>query len=460
MNKKHLLILGVIFIALFGVFLAQKAREKQIPAGEHRREVWKPLIPVDQAARISFSKPGHPPLSLSRDASGWKIDSLSGVAGDTQKVNEILNQVNQIQAEWRAEGEEYFERFGVAENQAFRLKILTADGSAMVDFYIGIKRSGKGVFIRLSDKSKIYFVAEDWPALFGLYADLEPAIPLPIFFADLRLVPETFEQIRRFELMEGAAGKKSTIAALERPSAEAGTPWAFVANFGSFSPGFEKVEDYLAKLTGAHGENIVTVPGVWKPEFEITVRDEKGKLLRLVFAKSGAAAEKLERWFVRREGSPQTFEVSSLVVDDLKIEDAELIEDNPLHIEIDPGYAVELQDEKRTEVFSHSSGWPSAAAVLDALSRLRFLTKETGITALDLQDLPPTHRVKIKRLNVDVAELSFYVSDPKLQEIKTLISGQEAVFVVSREFFETIFISESVPPADDSAVPEVLAAVI
>lgn len=460
MNKKHLLILSVILIALLGVFLLQKAGEKQIPTGEHRREVWKPFISVDQAARISFSKAGHSPLSLSRDDRGWKIDSLSGVAGDAQKVNQILNQVNQIQAEWRAEGEEYFERFGVAENQAFRLKALNADGSAMVDFYIGVKRSGQGVFIRLPEKQKIYFVADDLPALFGLYADLEPAVPLPIFFADLRLVPETFEQIRRFELMEWIGGKKSTIAALERPSAEAGTLWAFVASFGSFSPGFEKVEDYLATLTGVHGENIVTFSGAWKPEFEITVRDEKGKLLRLTFAKSGAEANRLQRWLVRREGSPQTFEISSLVVDDLKIEDVKFIEDNPFHIEIDPGYAVELQDEKRTEVFSHNSGWPSAAALLDALSRLRFLMKEPGITARDLQDLPPTHRVKIKRLNVDVAELSFYVSDAKLQEIKTLISGQEAVFVVSREFFETIFISESAPPANDSAVPEASTTVI
>ncbi len=452
MKTKHLLILGLIFAALFGLSIIQKARENQTPAADHRSEVWKPLIPVEQVARIVFSKPKQSPLSLSRDSNGWKVDSLSGVAADSQKVNEILNQLNQIRAEWRAEGEDFFERFGVGDEKAFHLQILNADGGALLDFYVGVKRAGQGGFIRLPGKPKIFFVDQDLPALFGLYADLEPAVPLPIFFVDLRLVPETFEQIQRFEVTEFRDGKKTTLAALERPSTEAGMPWKFVADINTFSPGFEKVEDYLAKLTGAHGENIAPPQAGFKPDLEIMLRDEKGKVLRLEFSKiKNPAAGGTEHWFVKKEGQPQIFEVSAMVVDDLKVQDAGLIQDNPLRIEIDQGYAVELQDGQRTDSFSHAAGWPSAAAILDAVSRLRFLGTEPGISVKDLQGFPPTHKLKIKRLGVDVAELDFYAADPQLSEIKTVIAGQSTVYIVSRAFFETIFIPENVPPVADAA---------
>ncbi len=447
MKKNQILILGMILAVLFGIAAVQKAQEKRVPAGEHRREVWKPLILTEQVTRIVFSKPKHPPLSISRQSQGWKVDTLSGVAGDTQKVNELLAQLNQIQAEWRAEGEEYFERFGVGEEQAFRLQVFNAEGGALLDFYIGVKRAGQGVFIRLPGKPKIYYVAENLPALFGLYADLEPAAPLPIFFADLRLVPETFEQIQRFELTEFQNGRKTTLAALERPVVEAGAPWNFIAEMGSFSPGFEKIENYLATLAGAHAENIAPPQSGWKPELEIMVRDAKGKVLRLEFLKvKEAVSGGAERWLVKREDAPQIYEVSDMVVNDLKTQDAALIEDNPLRLEIDQGYSVEIQDEKRTDVFSHASGWPSAAAILDAASRLRFLSRESGVTSADLQGFPPTHRLKIKRLGVDVVELSFYAADSKLREIKTVISGQSPVYVVSRDFFETIFIPTDAAP--------------
>lgn len=448
MKTNHILILGIVFAMLFGVSIIQKAVEKQAPASEHRREVWRPLIPTERVARIVFSKPKQPPLSVSREKDQWKVDSLSGAAADALKINQILQQLNNIQAEWRAEGEEFFQRFGVAEDQAFRLQILNSENNAMLDFYIGVQRAGTGIFIRLPTSSKIYFVSDDLPALFGLYAaDLETAAPLPIFFADLRLVPETFEQIQRFEITSFQNGAKTTLAVLDRPSTQAGTPWKFVSDAGIFSPGFEKIENYLAKLVGAHGENIVPAQSGWKPKFEIMIRDERGKVLRLEFSKNQdtVGLGKAERWFAKREGDPQIFEVSALVVNDLLVEDASFIESNPLHIEINQGYSVELQDEIRTETFSHASGWPSAAAILDAASRLRFLRKEMGITSQDLQGFPPTHRLKIMNLGVTVAELNFYAADANLKEIKTVFSGQEAVYVVSRDFFETIFIPKELP---------------
>jgi len=447
MNSRHLLVLGLVFLTLLAINVFQKAGEDKVAVHSAQREEWRPLIPAERIKKISFSKSGGSAAVLEREPGGWKVQTLSGADADTQKINILLGALSGLKAELRAEGEELYGRFGVAENQAFRLQLWDDADGAVLDFYMGAKRAGQGVFIRLPGKPKIYFVPEELPAFFGLFGDLEASQPLPIFFTNLRLVPESFEQIQRFEVTEFKNRKKVPLAVLERPVTGPGTPWQFVAARGGFLPGFNKIESYLGRLIGAHAENIADSSGGFETEMEIMLRDDRGKVLRLEFSRRFSAEGKGQaRWLARREKTAPIFEVSNWVFEDLKTDDARLVEANPLQIQIDETYLVELKDEKRTEVFSKNSGWPSAAAILDALSRLAFVGMDAEISAKDLAVLPPTHRVKIMRLNVPMAEIGFYVTSPGQREIKAVISGQDMVYLVSRAFFESIFIPELVLP--------------
>ncbi len=453
MKTKHLYIFAVIFLALAAVNVIQKIHAAKNPSGEVRREEWQPFISADQAAKIIFSREGHATVGIVKEGKGWKVETLSGVSADSHKMNELLTQLNQLKAELRAEGESLYERFGIADKQAFRIQILDSAGAAIVDFLMGEHRAGKGVFIRLSGKTKIYFTPDDLPAIFGLFADLEQAGPPPLFFADLKLIPEGFEQIQRFDVTETRSGKDSSLAALERPSIEAGTPWKFVSGVWKFSPGHEKVEEYLARLLSAQAVNIAMNVPAFKTEMEIMLRDIRGKVLRLQFSKSGS------KWLVKRApvenfqrqnmNEDPVFEVSELVFDDLKTEDARFVAENPLHFNLDEENTVELIYDGKTERFSKTSGWPSAAALLDAASRLEFTGLDKGVTAKDLSVLPPTHRLRVMREGKAPIEMGFYLTNPDLTEIKTVISGQDPVFKVSRAFFDDIFVPAAAPPKEE-----------
>ena len=207
MKQKHILIFLAIFLVLGGLNFIQKIQSSKTSLGDVRHEEWHPMIPQDQAARILFSREGHSTLALAKEGKAWKVETLSGVNADSQKVGELLSQMNQLKAELRAEGESLYERFGISDQRSFRIQILNASGMAMVDFWIAEHRAGRGVFIRLAGTKKIYFVADDIPALFGLFTDLEQAGPQPLFFADLKLVPEDFESIQRFDFTKLRDGK-------------------------------------------------------------------------------------------------------------------------------------------------------------------------------------------------------------------------------------------------------------
>ncbi len=443
MKVKQLIVLGVIFFALAGVNLIQKIQDSKSTTGEVRHEEWHPLIPQENVARVLFSRPGHPALTLVKDAGEWKVEELSGVSADKQKVQALLTQLGQFKAELRAEGQDLYARFGVTDQDAFRIQVLDAKNSAIVDFFMGSRRAGNGVFIRLPGQAKIYFVPDDLPALFGLYADLDQAGPQPVFFADLRLVPESFEQIQRFEIAEFRNGKKETRAVLERPSLEAGTPWHFLSKVWKFSVGHEKVEDYLARVFGAHAENITVDAPAFKNEMEIMLRDERGKVLRLQFSKASGG------WLVRREGSAPVYEISETVFQDLKSEDVAFAEENPFGLKLGDGSTVELIHDGRKETFSPQSGESSAIAIMDAAMKIRFLATVPEIHAQDLSVLPPTHQLKITSPGKPAFEIKFYVPDPKAEQIKTVISGYDPVFIVNRAFFESIFIPEKAPPAEE-----------
>lgn len=446
MKKSQLIILaavlaGLIVVNGFQKIISEKAAVKKV----QKHEEWHPFVPKENVSRILFSKAGSPDLQLLKEGETWKVETLSGVQADSQKIAELMNLLNEVKAEIRAEGEELYPRFGVTDQESFRIQILNAEGGAIIDFFMGAKRAGKGVFIRLPGKAKIYSVAEDLPTLFGLFGDLGKSRPLPIFFADLRLVPETFEQIQRFETTQFQEGNKKTLAALERPSTEAGTPWKFLSENSKFSVSPEKVEDYLSKIIATQAENIAVGASIPKVEYEIMLRDGRGKVLRLEFSKQG------QHWLVRRENTAFVFEISSRVFEDLQTEDIHFAIDNPLQIRIDEASTVELVEGKKTETFSKESGWPSAAAIMDAASRLQFLSVVPDVQAKDLAEIPPTHQLHISQPGVPAVDLHFYFTSPELTEIKTVVSGQDAVFLVSRAFFDSIFVPATPPVSEKPA---------
>jgi len=415
--------------------------------GEVRHEEWHPLIPEERVARILFSRPGYSSLALVKEGKAWKVDTLSGVTADGQKIQALIERLNGLKAELRAEGEDLYDRFSISDQKAFHVQVLDAAGSAIVDFYMGSQRAGQGVFIRLAGQSKIYFAPDDLPAALGLFADIDRAGPQGLFFADLKLVPESFEQIQRFETAAWINSKKETRATLERASVAPGADWKIVDGSWKFSIGADKVEAYLTRVVGAHAESIAVNIPEFKNESEMMLRDERGKVVRLLFSKAKTG------WLMKRENSPVVFEVSNGVYEDLQAEDAHFITDNPLQFQLDDAYAVELIHEGKTEKFTKESGWASAVAIVDAAMRLRFLSFERGVSAQDLSVLPPTHQMRVIYSGKQPVEIGFYLTDAKLTEIKTVISGQTQVFKVSRDFFDSIFVPVTPPAAEPDAVP-------
>ena len=446
MKTKHLFVLGIIFLALVALSFVHKIYVAQTATKQVPNEEWHPLIPQDKAARILLAREGFSSVELKKDQSVWKVESLLGVNGDTQKINELINQLNQVKAELRAEGEDLYGRFGIMDQESFRLQIFDSTGMAIVDFLMGARRAGAGVFIRLPGKAKIYSVADDLPNFLGLFSNIEQAGPRSVFFADLKLMPEKIEQIQSFEVTQLTNEKKTVLAALGRPSQEAGAPWKFTSDAWKFSVSPEKVEEYLNFLTGALAESIIETQTSFKNEFELTLKGGVANVITLQFSKTEKG------WLMKRESSAALYEVSPHVFDELKVNNARFVVDNSLGIDIDEESTVELISDGKTETFSKASGWPSAAAILDAASKIRFISVEPDVAAKDLLNQKSSHQLRIIRQGKTPVEINFYVTDPQAAEIKVVISGQDFVFKVSRSFFESIFVPAT-PPVPD-AVPD------
>ncbi len=442
MKTKHLFVLGVIFFALIALSLFHKIYTAQTVAKQVPNEEWHPLIPQDKAAQILLSRQGFSSVELKKYQSVWKVESLLGVHGDTPKINELINQLNQVKAELRAEGEDLYGRFGITDQESFRLQIFDSKGMAIIDFLMGARRAGAGVFIRLPGKAKIYSVADDLPNFLGLFSNIEQAGPRSLYFADLKLIPEKIEQIQNFEVTQLVNEKKSVLAALERPSQEAGSLWKFSSESWRFSVSPQKIEDYLNFLTGAQAESIIETQTSFKNEFEITLKGGIENVITLQFSKTEKG------WLMKRENSAALYEVSPHVFDELKVNNARFIVDNSLGIDMNEENIVELVSDGKIETFSKASGWPSAAVILDAASKIEFLSVELDKLAKDLSNQKPSHQLRVIREGKTTVEIKFYVTDPQTAEIKTGILGQDFVFKVSRSFFESIFVPTT-PPAEN-----------
>ena len=99
-----------------------------------------------------------------------------------------------------------------------------------------------------------------------------------------------------------------------------------------------------------------------------------------------------------------------------------------------------------TENFSKASGWPSAAAILDAAAKMQLLSFESGSVSEK-----PSHEFRILRQGKPTVEVRFYVSDLQAPEMKAVISGYDFIFKVSRNFFESIFVPAA-PPQEEKFI--------
>jgi len=200
MSQRTLIILLALFVVVTGLyfFTSQKGHEgaKSLltPLG---KKAWLEADEID----VYFQKPEQG-FALVKEDQRWIIrDDYPRPAKDAL-VNKLLQDLADLYGEKRAQGEKYFSRFKLQEDQALHL-VLKKDGQVLAHILLG-KRGPlwESNFLRFKDGQEIYLVSQNFLSKFGVWKE-EPGAPQFKDLVDLKILDLPPKEVKLLALSKG-----------------------------------------------------------------------------------------------------------------------------------------------------------------------------------------------------------------------------------------------------------------
>lgn len=153
-----------------------------------------------KSIEISFAGEGKEgedppkPLKLSRDGDRWKIDSYHGAPADSEKIADLIEDLDKLSGEIRLGGEKLFESSKLKDKQALHFRGIGDNGEE--SFHVLL---GKDKFARRAEDKEVYTVAVDLRDRLGIYGE-DPKAPEQNHFLDKQIVKLEVSMIKKLEM--------------------------------------------------------------------------------------------------------------------------------------------------------------------------------------------------------------------------------------------------------------------
>ncbi len=251
--KKLLIIIGVVSFLL--VLVVIKNSCQKIKFVKTSREAPETAL-VNSSMNVFASKitiyngsDDKNKIILSKNVEGeWVLESRLGLKVRKEAVDSILNTLNNLKGEKRAEAKAVFSDFQIQDNESAHLILAGADGKALTHLVISFKKlNGNQNFIREFNSEKVMLANRDILNVIGLPE--RTAKCDGNFFADYRIFSFDINSVNKIELT-GSRIRPSVLAKTD-------SLWNFEPADKKSSPDLPKVNEYLQNISTFYAQDIL-----------------------------------------------------------------------------------------------------------------------------------------------------------------------------------------------------------
>ena len=175
MSGKRLLPLAAVLVVL--VVVALMVKRDPAPTRLVDEVGWERLVPdslrVESITGFDLYQGSQPEqvLSLRRQGDGWQVASYFNAPVRPSRIESLLDQVDGLEGELRADRADLVSEFDLEEEQALHLRVYTGDETSPALHLLagrGARRSG---FVRLLDDARVYNVDLNLHSMAGLWGE-------------------------------------------------------------------------------------------------------------------------------------------------------------------------------------------------------------------------------------------------------------------------------------------------
>lgn len=314
MNKKQIIFLAAILGVLVVLAVLKKATPRQ-ELYSQETESLEIAVDGDSLDGIRLQKGSDDDsIIFERQESIWRIRSLWNVRADEDKINRLIDEINQLRGELRSNTEELFSDFGITDDMGLHIELLAGE-SPQFHLIVGLENTDwQNIFVRQAGKSAVYLVNSDLLSVMGFY-DLKTDVLDATKWTNLKLF--------RFETADVAMA-----------SLNEGEVWSEIWGNLPFDSEQTKITKYLNDLRNLRGNEVVDPDAdsygldspAWK--FKLTFDDQSEQILNVGIIES----ESSNINYVHIEGASEIFIVSEYTLSRIKVDSSRFIKDDPLAI--------------------------------------------------------------------------------------------------------------------------------
>ncbi len=194
MDRRHLIVIGILFVIVAGAYFWRQSGTVQQSTG-----LYSTLVPAVDEAKVTAvtawtgKEKGHEGLALEKRQGRWRVRRREGnhefwAKAKEAKVSKLISALSGLQGDLRAESEEVFEQFHIADGEALHIVLQATDGP-VAHLLVGKKgERWDTCYIRRAGSNKVYLVEKNILSLLDIWSQWPTSQPSPRPWTDLSVI--------------------------------------------------------------------------------------------------------------------------------------------------------------------------------------------------------------------------------------------------------------------------------
>ncbi len=202
LNRKNLIILAVVLVALVAISLAQRLSHDRATSRSSSTALVEGEFTRDTVGKIVIGRGARAEaVVLASSPDGWRVATAWNAPASPQRVDGLLQALSNLRGEFRSDSEAVLADFGFTDSTTVRITGYDASGAPAFTVEAGTKpKQGTGSFVRQPGSSQVYYAAADLLGAMGVYT---AAGPQSRHFLDLQAFKCDREGVDAITLRDG-----------------------------------------------------------------------------------------------------------------------------------------------------------------------------------------------------------------------------------------------------------------
>ena len=271
MERRHLIILAVIFAMVAGAYLFSHVEHRSRTKGQLYTTLT-PRLSEKAVSAIEVWKGGAEErpegLAIRRGEAGWQIrrkeqGSLFWVRAKETRVAKLLDALSYLKGDLRAASRDLFPQFHIGDDEGLHMVVLNKDQKPLIHLVVGKKgERWDTCYVRRERSDQIFLVERNLLSLVDIWSKWATAQPSPRSWTDLAVIRELPKDLEAISYEQGDV-RWSLSKVEEREdghtanaSSEKKRRWKLVINGTEEEKDRAQVKSYLERLLPLQAKDV------------------------------------------------------------------------------------------------------------------------------------------------------------------------------------------------------------